>query len=153
MADSFVSSRAQLVHDTEHLQRIDFLIVWAQGSDLLVERDIPPAAEKVRDLLWRTGFKFGESDVRNDAGVVVKTRFAVPQTIRMSVLLRADYAERRIMALAKNVLRLGSDEFAVPADDLTESVLEELALMLTGQHSDFRRYRTVLPPDSPFMKP
>ena len=48
---------------------------------------------------------------------------------------------------------LGSDEFAVPADEFTESVLEELALMLTGQPSAFRRYRIVLPPDSPFMKP
>ena len=153
MADSFVSSRAHLVQDKEHLQRIDFLIVWSLSGDLIIERDIPPAVAKARELLWRSGFKFDETEIRYKSGIVAKTRFAIPQTIRMSVLLRADYEERRIVALAKNVLHLGSDEFAVPADEFTESVLEELALMLTGQPSAFRRYRIVLPPDSPFMKP
>ena len=66
----------------------------------------------------------------------------------MGVTLRADYAERRLVMIAKNLLRTGGDDFAFPADACNEQLLEDLVRLLLGQHSDFRRFRTVLAADS-----
>ena len=148
MGESFVSSRTRPLLDHDYLHRIDFYIVWSLGDDLVIERDIPPAAEKVRDLLWRSNMKFIETATRNDAGAALVTRFLIPQAINMAITLRADYDERRVIVLAKNVLRMGNDEFAVSAQELVEPVLEDMARMLIGQQSGFRRYRIVLSPDS-----
>ena len=147
-ADSFAGSREKRGMDKEHLDRIELYIIWAANSNLVVERDIPPAVEKVRNLLWRAGLKFTEQDEKNPFGVVTLTRFTIPKAVRMALTLRADYAERRIVVLAKNLLRWGNDEFAIPADECTEKLFEDMARMLIGQQSDVRRYRTVLTADS-----
>ena len=148
--DGFADTRDKREMAKAHLDRIDLYIMWGSKSYLIVERDLPPAAEKVRNLLWRTGLKFTEQEEKNPQGVVALTRFIIPKAVRMSLTLRADYAERRLVVLAKNLLRWGNDEFAIPADDCTEKLFEDLARMLIGQQCDFRRYRTVLPADSRF---
>ena len=60
--------------------------------------------------------------------------------------MRADHDQRRVLLYGKNALQLGIDDFVVPADELTEAMVEEFAKLLLGQPNDFaRRYRTVLP--------
>lgn len=147
-ADSFVSYRTKLVADKEHVERIELFIMWSSPDDLIVERDMPVAAEKVRNLLWRANVRFAEDEQRGPQGVVVLTRFTIPKAVRMAVALRADYAERRLVMIAKNLLRTGGDDFAFPADECNEQLLEDMVRLLLGQHSDFRRFRTVLAADS-----
>lgn len=146
--DSFAGSREKRGLDKPHLDRIDLFIDWTSKQDLIVERDMPAAADKVRNLLWRTGFKFSEDEVKTPQGLVALTRFKIPKAIRMVLTVRADYAERRLVVLAKNLLRWGGDEFSIPADDCSEKLFEDMARMLIGQPSEIRRYRTVLPADS-----
>lgn len=97
------------------------------------------------DLVFTDAF----ADTR-DKREMAKAHLERVDLYRMSPTLRADYSERRMVVLAKNLLRWGNDEFAIPADDCTEKLFEDLARMLIGQQCDFRRYRTVLPADSRF---
>ena len=147
-ADSFVTYRTKLVDDKEHYDRIELFITWGSTEELVIERDMPAAAEKVRLLLWRANARFAEDEQRGPLGAVVLTRFRLPKTMRMSATLRADYAERRLVMIAKNLMRVGGDDFAFPADACSEKLLEDFARLLMGQPSEFRRYRTVLEADS-----
>ena len=126
----------------------DRSITWRSPEDLIVERDMPVAAEKVRNLLWRANVRFTEDEQRGPQGVVLLTRFTIPRAVRMGVTIRADYAERRLVLIAKNLLRTGGDDFAFPADECNEPLLEDLVRLLLGRTSDFRRFRTLLAADS-----
>ena len=147
-ADSFVSYRTKLVADKEHIERIELFIMWSSPDDLIVERDMPVAAEKVRNLLWRANVRFAEDEQRGPQGATVLTRFTIPKAVRMAVTIRADYAERRLVLIAKNLLRTGGDDFAFPAEECNEPLLEDLVRLLLGRQSDFRRFRTLLAADS-----
>jgi hypothetical protein len=147
-ADSFVSYRTKLVADKEYIERIELYITWRSPEDLIVERDMPVAAEKVRNLLWRANVRFTEDEQRGEQGVILLTRFTIPKAVRMAVTMRADYAERRLVMIAKNLLRTGGDDFAFPADECNEPLLEDLVRLLLGRTSDFRRFRTLLAADS-----
>jgi hypothetical protein len=105
---------------------------------------MPQTAEKVRQQLYAANVKFSEDVKKSPQGTLLLTRFRIPKTVRVDVSLRADNARGRVTGVTKNLLRTGGDDFAFPADDCSEKLLEDLALTLIGQPSDFRRYRTVL---------
>lgn len=142
--ESFVDSRKKKIGEHDVYDHIDFFIKWASGANLVIERDMPAAIERVRDLLWSVNLKFWEQESRNAQGSLLKCTFTVTSAMTVHFSLQADHEARRLVFLGKNALRLGADDFAVPADELNEAALEELAKMLLGQPSDFRRYRTVL---------
>jgi hypothetical protein len=143
-ADSSIDYRTARIDDKDYLERIDLYIMWSLPSDLVVERDMPTTAEKVRQQLRIANVKFTEDEKKSAQGSVSLYRFKIPKTVRVDVSLRADYPKRRVPIVSKNLLRTGGDDFAFPADDCNEKLLEDLALTLIGQPSEFRRYRTVL---------
>ena len=147
-ADSFVSYRTHLIADKALYDRVELFILWSAPQELLVERDMPAAAEKVRNLLWRANVRFEENEQRGEQGTTVLTRFRIPRALRMAVTIRADYVARRLVMVTKNLLRTGADDFAFSVDECNEKLLEDLARLLLGQASDFRRFRTVLPENS-----
>lgn len=147
-ADSFVSYRTKLIADKEFYDCIELFILWRSPDDLSVDRDMPAAAEKVRELLWRANVRFEENEQRGAQGTTVLTRFRIPRAMRMGVTIRADYAERRLVLITKNLLRTGADDFAFLVDECNEKLLEDIVRMLLGQPSDFRRFRTVLAENS-----
>ena len=145
-ADSFIDARKKKIGDREVYDYVDFWIKWSSPESLTVERDMPPAIAKVRDLLWGANIKFTEEEVRNEQRSLVKVVFKIPVALSTDFTLRADHENRRLLFYGKNALRLAKDDFAVPADEFSEATVEELAKLLLGQPSEFsKRYRTVLP--------
>jgi hypothetical protein len=143
--DSHVDYRKKKIGDKDYYDRIEFYLKWSLPQNLVVERDMPPAAKKVRDMLWSVNVKFSEEEIKGPQGTVLKTRFTIPSAMVTEAEIRADHNERRILFSGKNLLRLGRDDFVIPADDLNDSSLDEFAKVLIGQPSGFRRFRTVLP--------
>ena len=144
-ADAFVDGRKKKVDDRDVYDYIDFWIRWALPGNLVVERDMPQTIGKVRDLLWANNIKFSEEEKRNEQRSLVKAIFTIPKAVTMDFTVRADHENRKLLFFGKNALRLGMDDFAVPADEMSEAVVEELAKMLLAQPSEFtRKYRTVL---------
>jgi hypothetical protein len=72
-------------------------------------------------------------------------RFNIPAAVTVNFTLKADIEGRRLLFYGKNALQLGIDDFLVPADELTDEALEEVAKMLIGQRNNFIKYRTTLP--------
>ncbi len=143
-SDSSIDHRTKRIADKDHYERVELYLMWTSPTDLIVARDMPQAAEKVRDSLRSANVRFSEDEKKGPLGTVLLTRFRIPKTVRTDVSIRADYAERRLIVVSKNLLRTGRDDFAFPADDCNERLLEDLARLLIGQPSDLRRYRTVL---------
>lgn len=143
--DSHVDYRKKKIGDRDCYERIEFFLKWSRPQSLVVERDMPPATKKVRDMLWSVNVKFAEDEVKGPQGTAAKTRFTIPAAMVTEAEIRADYDERRILVSGKNLLRLGRDDFAIPADELNDARLDDFAKLLIGQPSEFRRYRTVLP--------
>jgi len=143
--DGFVDPRKKKFAERDVYDYMDFYIKWATPKILTVERDMPHTIAKVRDMLWATNIKFTEVETKSAYGSVLKCVFTIPVALTVNFTVKADHEGRRLLFLGKNALRLGADDFAVPADEVSEGVLEELAKLLIGQKSDFHRYRTVLP--------
>lgn len=142
--DGFVDPRKKKFAERDVYDYMDFYVKWSSPKNLVVMRDMPQTIAKVRDMLWATNIKFTEVETKSAYGTVAKVEFTIPVAVTVNFTVRADHEGRRLLFFGKNALRLGIDDFAVPADDLSEAVLEELAKVLIGQKSDFHRYRAVL---------
>lgn len=142
--DGFVDPRKKKFAERDVYDYMDFYVKWSSPKNLVVMRDMPQTIAKVRDMLWATNIKFTEVETKSAYGTVAKVEFTIPVAVTVNFTVKADHEGRRLLFLGKNALRLGIDDFAVPADDLSEAVLEELAKVLIGQKSDFHRYRAVL---------
>ncbi|MGH8690293.1 MAG: hypothetical protein ACREUS_04610, partial [Burkholderiales bacterium] len=123
---------------------MDFYVKWAAPASMVVERDMPHTIKKVRDMLWLYNIKFTEVETKSTYGSISKVRFTIPVAMTVNFTLRADIEGRRLLFYGKNALQLGIDDFVVPADELSDEVLEELARLLIGQRNNFIKYRTQL---------
>jgi hypothetical protein len=143
-AGAFVDPRKKKFAERDVYDYMDFYVKWAAPTSMVVERDMPQTIKKVKDTLWAVNIKFTEVETKSAYGSISKVKFTIPAALTVNFTLQADIEGRRLLFYGKNALRLGIDDFAVPADELSDDVLEELAKMLIGQRSNFTRYRAAL---------
>jgi hypothetical protein len=139
--ESFCDYRKKKIADKDHYDTITMFIKWASPAILTIERDMPATIQKVRDALWSFNVKFAEEEVKKPGGGFQKMKFTVPSTVTLDLTLSADHENARLVAKGKNVFRLGPDEMRIPAGDIDDALLEELAKTLIGQPSTLRKYR------------
>jgi hypothetical protein len=140
-AQSFIDYRKKKIHDKDYYDYITLFIKWASPSNLVIERDMPAAAQKVRDVLWHFGLKFTEDEIKNQGGAYQKTKLTVPGAITCDMTISADHENSRLVVKGKHFLRLGADELRIPAVEFNEALLEEFAKMLLGRSIVLRKYR------------
>jgi hypothetical protein len=143
--DAFIDPRKKKFAERDVYDYMEFYVKWAAPQNLVVVRDMPQTIAKVRDMLWQTNIKFKEVETKSAYNSVLKVEFTIPTAVTVSFTLKADHEGRRLLFYGKNALDLGVCDFAVPADELGENVLEDLAKMLIGQKSEFERFRAKLP--------
>jgi hypothetical protein len=144
-AESFIDYRKTSIHDAEVFDLISFYIRWAAPAKIVVDRDRPATAQKVRDALFFGGLKFLEEEIKNARQVAAGWRFTVDSAIVTDVKIKADHKQMKLLMNAKNLLRVGAENFTIPATDINEAWLEAFAMTLLGQPGDFRKYRSVAP--------
>lgn len=145
--DSFIDYRKKRMADQDCFQSIRFYIKWTSPNNLVIERDMPQLAQRVRDALTMAGVKFEEEDVRNAKGVVANTRFTVPAAIVADFQIMVDYEQGKFTIRTKNVMRLGNDDLIIPVTEINEPFLEEFAKTMLGQQTNINRYRALnVPP-------
>jgi len=143
--DSFIDNRKKRINDVEVVDFISFYIKWGSTNKITLEKDMPAPAQKIREGLNQYGVKFSEEEMRSPRGTVAGWRFAVDQAINTDVKIRADHENPRMLIGARNLTRLGSDEFVVPIIDVDEAWLEEFAKMLLGHPSAMQKYKAQTP--------
>lgn len=142
--ESFIDYRRKRMHDHDYFDSISFYLKWGSDTSLVVERDMPAAAQKVRDALFGFGLKFNEEEVKGQRGTAALWRFTIQVGLVTDVTIRADHAQGALLIAGKNLMHLGKDDYSIPAVDVQEVLLEEFAKTLLGQGGGLRKYRTVL---------
>ena len=118
-AESFIDYRKTRIGDVEYFEQIPFYIRWTGDANIVLERDMPATAQKVRDAFYGGGIKFDEEQVRNARMAAAGWRFTAKPVVVTDVVIRADHAKGELRINAKNLLRLG-----VEAIDLSMRLTE-----------------------------
>jgi len=139
--ESFINYRKKKIGDKDYYDYITMFIRWDSPASLSVERDMPAAIQKVKDVLWSFGLKFTEEKIMKPGGGFEKMKFTVPSNVTCDITITADHDKARLAVKGKHFFRLGADELRIPAADIDEALLEEFAKMLIGQPSMLRKYR------------
>lgn len=141
-AESFIDYRRKRINDRDYFDCISFFLRWGSGDAFVVERDMPAAAQKVRDALFGYRMKFEEEEVKGQRGTATKWRFTARPSVVTDVTIQAEHDQGGLAITAKNLERMGIiDTFLVPAEEMNEALLEEFAKTLLGQPGAFRKYR------------
>jgi hypothetical protein len=141
-SETFIDYRRKRINDRDYFDSISFFIRWGSGESFVVERDMPAAAQKVRDALFGYRMKFEEEELKGQHGTATKWRFTAQPSIVTDVTIQAEHDQGGLIVTAKNLERMGIiDTFAVPAAEFNEALLEEFAKTLLGHPGAFRKYR------------
>ncbi len=139
--DSFVDLRRGKLGEKEVVERIPLYVKWKGAVRPVVERDMPALIERVEKALWRAHLKFGYDEVRDSKHTLVKGMFKVDPVVVTDVELFAEHREGTVHVVARNLGRFGDDELRVPARQLEEPLLEEIAKGILGQPHRLRAQR------------
>ena len=142
-AESFIDYRRKRINDKEYFDTIHFFIKWASPETIVIEKDMPPAMQRIRESLWLSKVKFVEEEKKNARGFVIGAKFVVPASVLTDIVVKADHEQARLLFQATHIFGLGVEQFVVPAADISEEMLEDFAKALIGQPSQIRKYRVV----------
>jgi hypothetical protein len=102
---------------------------------------MPPAMQRIREALWLSKVKFIEEEKKNAKGFVVGAKFIVPASVLTDVIIKADHEQGKLHFQTTHMFGLGVEYISVPAPEITEEMLDDLAKALIGQPSEIRKYR------------
>lgn len=140
-AESFIDYRRKRINDKEYFDTIHFFIKWASPETIVIEKDMPPAMQRIRESLWLSKVKFVEEEKKNARGFVIGAKFVVPASVLTDIVVKADHEQGRLLFQATHIFGLGVEQFIVPAPDISEEMLEDFAKALIGQQSQIKKYR------------
>jgi hypothetical protein len=140
-AESFIDYRKKRISDKEYFDTVHFFIKWAGPETVNIEKDMPPAMQRIREQLWLSKVKFIEEEKKNSKGFVVGAKFIVPAAVLTDVIIKADHEQGKLHFQTTHMFGLGLEYLSVPAPEISESMLDDLAKALIGQPSEIRKYR------------
>lgn len=130
--------------DSRSVERVSLRYLLAGESPIVIDRE-NPAMEVLDRTLRDYDLKFTFDAFKNERARTERGRFTVQREIRAGLLFVADYATGDIRLRTLNVQRLGSAEYRIPADALDTATIEEIALLVLGESSQFvRRFKRVM---------
>jgi hypothetical protein len=140
-AESFIDYRKKRISDKEYFDTVHFFVKWAGPDTFVTEKDMPPAMQRIREALWLSKVKFIEEEKKNAKGFVVGAKFVVPASVLTDVIIKADHDQGKLHFQTTHMFGLGVEYISVPAQEVTEAMLDDLAKALIGQPSEIRKYR------------
>lgn len=143
--ESFIDIRKKREGDVELYDKVHFFIRWGSQVALKLECSNPQQLQRIRDALWTCNVRYAEDEVRVQAAVQ-RAVFTIPRTIVTDVEVQASHEAGCVVFSTRNLVRLGPEDFKVPAGDAKKEVFDEVGRMLLGQRSNFARYRVFLTP-------
>jgi len=140
-AESFIDYRKKKISDKEYFDTVHFFIKWAGPDTYTTEKDMPPAMQRIREALWLSKIKFIEEEKKNAKGFVVGAKFVVPASVLTDVIFKADHEQGKLNFQTTHMFGLGVEYLSIPAQEINEGLLDDLAKALIGQPSEIRKYR------------
>jgi len=140
-SESFIDYRKKKINDKEYFDTVHFFIKWSGPDTYTTEKDMPPAMQRIREALWLSKVKFIEEEKKNAKGFVVGAKFIVPASVLTDVIFKADHEQGRLNFQTTHMFGLGVEYLSVPAHEINENMLDDLAKALIGQQSEIRKYR------------
>ena len=140
-AESFIDYRKKKINDKEYFDTVHFFIKWAGPDTYTTDKDMPPAMQRIREALWLSKVKFIEEEKKNAKGFVVGAKFIVPASVLTDIIIKADHEQGRLHFQTTHMFGLGVEYLSVPAHEINDGVLDDLAKALIGQQSEIRKYR------------
>lgn len=140
-AESFIDYRKKRISDKEYFDTVHFFVKWAGPDTVTIEKDMPPAMQRIREQLWLSKVKFIEEEKKNSKGFVVGAKFIVPASVLTDIIIKADHEQGKLHFQTTHMFGLGVEYLSVPAPEIGEGMLDDLAKAIIGQPSEIRKYR------------
>ena len=139
--ESFIDYRKKRINDKEYFDTMHFFVKWVGPDTVVIEKDMPPAMQRIRESLWLSKVKFVEEEKKSARGFVIGAKFIVPTAVLTDIVIKADHEQGRLQIQATHLFGLGVEYFSIPGQEVSDDMLEDFAKALIGQQSEIRKYR------------
>src|SRR6266853_2065702 len=104
-----------------------------------------PSVADFRNLVFTESFIDYRKRRINDKEYFDTTHFFVkwagPDTVVTDIVIKADHEQGKLHFQATHLFGLGVEYLSIPAQELSDEMLEDFAKALIGQQNDIRKYR------------
>jgi hypothetical protein len=146
--ESFIDYRKKRINDKEYFDTTHFFVKWAGPDTVVIEKDMPPMMQRIRESLWLSKVKFVEEEKKSAKGFVIGAKFIVPAAVLTDIVIKADHEQGKLHVQATHLFGLGVEYLSIPAQEINDDMLEDFAKALIGQQSEIRKFRVAGAPGS-----
>ena len=136
LTDSFIDYRRKRIGDKEYFDTIHFFVKWESGNTVTINCDDAASAQRAREALWASKVKFAEEEKKSPKGILIGAKYTFPAAIVTDITVTADHSQGELLVQAKNLFGVGVEQLKIPAQDVADDLLEDLAKALIGQKSN-----------------
>jgi hypothetical protein len=143
--EAFVDSRRKKIGERETLDFLTLMVTWAADSPVTARYDMPPLAQRARDVLWEHGLRFGEREIAVPGSSARGVELSIPRRLVTHITVTANFEAGSLDMKSRNLTRFGHDDFRVPIAQFNDTINEDIAQAILGRRSGLARFRAVLP--------
>lgn len=129
-------SRPQSAGASMECVSFNYRLAGSQG--LVMERD-GSLADSFRQQLFDLSLQVRVEEFRNERRYLERARFLVAPEVKVNIRWEADYAAGKLLVLTRNLERLGGNRYILPADAVSQALLDEFGRLVLGQPHQFPR--------------
>ncbi len=134
----FVDYRSRPESAGQCLESVNFNYRLVGQEPLVLERD-GSVAETFRQMLFDFNLAVRVEEFRNERRHLERARFIVAPEVKVNVRWAADWSRGELLVEARNLERLGSTRYRLPADAVNAALLDEFGRLVLGQTHQFPR--------------
>jgi len=109
---------------------------------VVIEKDMPPAiCQRIRQSLWvQQGQIRGGGEEERQGFRHRRQILSFPTAVLTDIVIKADHEQGKLH-VRRRICSAGSGIFSVPAQEVSDDMLEDFARAMIGQQSEIRKYR------------
>src|SRR5207245_10849122 len=88
--ESFIDYRKKRINDKEYFDTMHFFVKWVGPDTVVIEKDMPPAMQRIRESLWLSKVKFVVEETKWARGFVIVGNFMVLTAVLIVIVYTAD---------------------------------------------------------------
>jgi hypothetical protein len=134
----FVDYRSRPESAGQCLESVNFNYRLVGSQPVVLERD-GSVAETFRQMLFDLNLAVRVEEFRNERRHLERARFIVAPEVKVNVHWTADWSRGQLLVEARNLERLGSTRYLLPADAINDALLDEFGRLVLGQTHQFPR--------------
>jgi hypothetical protein len=132
LSECYANYRMTRLENADYFDHITMGLTWSTSGNVVVNRKSATEVKQLEDFLWRANIKFDFKETRDGNGQINGGVFTFPRMVSTYFKAAGQHEQGMINISVRNLNGFNNHNFILPASEMNQDYIEELAKALIG---------------------